>query len=48
VLFCAAIAIFVWWTHRDNLRKLARGQENRFGRERKASGSPMEEGERAE
>ena len=48
VLFCAAIAIFVWWTHRDNLRKLARGQENRFGRERKASRSPREEGERAE
>jgi glycerol-3-phosphate acyltransferase PlsY len=48
VLFCAAIAVFVWWTHRDNLRKLARGQENRFGRERRASGSPGEEGERAE
>ena len=45
VLFCAAIAIFVWWTHRDNLRKLSRGQENRFGRERQAS---REEGERAE
>ena len=48
VLFCAAIAIFVWWTHRDNLRKLARGQENRFGGERKASRSSREEGERAE
>ncbi|MDP2482924.1 MAG: glycerol-3-phosphate 1-O-acyltransferase PlsY [Candidatus Palauibacterales bacterium] len=32
VLFCAAIAIFVWWTHRGNLRRLSRGQENRFGR----------------
>jgi glycerol-3-phosphate acyltransferase PlsY len=32
VLFCAATAIFVWWTHRDNLRRLARGRENRFGR----------------
>ena len=32
VLFCAAVAAFVWWTHRENLRRLARGQENRFGR----------------
>jgi glycerol-3-phosphate acyltransferase PlsY len=31
VLFCVAIAAFVWWTHRDNLRRLARGEENRFG-----------------
>jgi len=48
VLFCAAIAIFVWWTHRDNLRKLARGQEHRFGGKRKASRSSREVGERAE
>ena len=32
VLFCVVIALFVWWTHRDNLRRLARGEENRFGR----------------
>jgi glycerol-3-phosphate acyltransferase PlsY len=31
VLFCAIIAIFVWWTHRENLRRLASGRENRFG-----------------
>ena len=36
VLFCAAVAAFVWWTHRDNLRRLARGQENRFGRRKEA------------
>jgi len=30
VLFCSAIAIFVWWTHRENLRRLADGTENRF------------------
>ncbi len=39
VLFCAAIAMFVWWTHRDNLGKLARGEENRFGRNPEASDS---------
>jgi glycerol-3-phosphate acyltransferase PlsY len=48
VLFCAAIAIFVWWTHRDNLRRLARGQENTFGRDPKESGSSGEDGEHAE
>lgn len=31
VLFCAAVAIFVWWTHRENLRRLSAGRENRFG-----------------
>ena len=39
VLFCAAIAMFVWWTHRDNLGRLARGEENRFGRNPEASDS---------
>lgn len=34
VIFCVAIASFVWWTHRDNLRRLARGEENRFGSDR--------------
>jgi glycerol-3-phosphate acyltransferase PlsY len=29
--FCAAVAAFVWWTHRSNLVRLARGEENRFG-----------------
>jgi len=48
VLFCAAIAIFVWWTHRDNLSRLARGQENRFGRNRQEFGSSQDGGEGAE
>ena len=48
VFFCSAIAIFVWWTHRDNMRRLSRGEENRFGRSRAGSDSPGEEGERAE
>ena len=36
VLFCAAVAAFVWCTHRDNLRRLARGEENRFGQRKEA------------
>jgi glycerol-3-phosphate acyltransferase PlsY len=42
VLFCAAVAAFVWWTHRENLRRLARRQENRFGRRKE---SEVEHGE---
>jgi glycerol-3-phosphate acyltransferase PlsY len=38
VVFCAGVVAFVWWTHRDNLRRLARGEENRFGRPRPRSG----------
>lgn len=30
-LFCAGVALFVWWTHRSNLARLARGEELRFG-----------------
>ncbi len=44
VAFCAAVAAFVWWTHRDNLRRLVRGEENRFGQEKQGGG----QGERAE
>ena len=44
VAFCAAVAAFVWWTHRDNLRRLARGQENRFGQGKQRGGK----GERAQ
>lgn len=32
--FCAAIALFVWWTHRENLRRLRDGTEHRFGARR--------------
>lgn len=28
--FCAAAAMFVWWTHRSNIRRLMRGEEHRF------------------
>lgn len=31
VLFTAGLAAFVWWTHRENLGRLARGEELRFG-----------------
>lgn len=30
--FCAFVALFVWWTHRANLRRLLRGEELRFRR----------------
>lgn len=46
VAFCAAIALFVWWTHRTNLRRLARGEENRFGSPRTTRpGEDMSRGE---
>ncbi|NNK48842.1 MAG: glycerol-3-phosphate 1-O-acyltransferase PlsY, partial [Gemmatimonadetes bacterium] len=47
ILFCSAIAMFVWWTHRDNIRRLMQGEENRFGRSQGASSSEKGEGERA-
>ena len=47
VLFSAAVAILVWWTHRGNLKRLARGQEHRFGRKRDISESSTSEGGRA-
>ncbi len=34
--FTVALAIFVVWAHRSNLRRLARGEENRFGRKETA------------
>lgn len=38
VVFCAGLALFVWWTHRENLRRLALGEEKRlFGMGRKSS-----------
>ncbi len=32
VLFAAALSAFVIWAHRANVRRLLRGEENRFGR----------------
>jgi acyl phosphate:glycerol-3-phosphate acyltransferase len=29
---CAAIAVFVFWTHRANIQRLRQGTENRFGK----------------
>lgn len=31
VAFTVALAVFVWWTHRENLVRLSRGEELRFG-----------------
>lgn len=31
VLFTIGLAVFVWWTHRENVARLARGEELRFG-----------------
>lgn len=30
-VFCAGVAAFVWWTHRSNVGRLARGEELKFG-----------------
>jgi glycerol-3-phosphate acyltransferase PlsY len=38
--FTIALAAFVVWAHRSNLRRLVRGEENRFGRERPAREDP--------
>ncbi|MFQ5746451.1 MAG: glycerol-3-phosphate 1-O-acyltransferase PlsY [Gemmatimonadota bacterium] len=40
ILFTVGVALFVWWTHRENLARLMRGQELRFRRR----GSAGEEG----
>ena len=45
VVFCAAVAAFVWWTHRANLRRLTRGEENRFGTRRSAASENLVTGE---
>lgn len=36
VWFCAVVALFVWWTHRENIRRLAAGTEHRFGSGRRS------------
>jgi len=35
--FTAALAVFVIWAHRANVRRLLRGEENRFGRRETSS-----------
>lgn len=32
VVFTTALAVFVIWAHRSNIRRLLRGEENRFGK----------------
>lgn len=39
VWFCAIVAVFVWWTHRENIRRLLAGTEHRFGSGRRRSGA---------
>jgi glycerol-3-phosphate acyltransferase PlsY len=36
VLVSASVAAFVFWTHRDNIGRLRRGEERRVGRTRQA------------
>jgi glycerol-3-phosphate acyltransferase PlsY len=31
-IICLALAVFVIWSHRENIRKIARGEERRIGR----------------
>jgi glycerol-3-phosphate acyltransferase PlsY len=31
VAFTVALAAFVFWAHRSNIRRLLKGEENRFG-----------------
>lgn len=38
--FAAALALLVWWTHRENLGRLARGEELRFGETRPDPAAP--------
>jgi glycerol-3-phosphate acyltransferase PlsY len=36
ILFTVALALFVFWAHRSNIRRLLKGEENRFGRKKTA------------
>lgn len=40
VWFATALAVFVIWKHRSNIRRLLRGEENRFGRKAPADPPP--------
>lgn len=42
VAFTAVLALFVWWTHRENVGRLARGEELRFGGGAAEGASPGE------
>lgn len=34
LIFTAALALFVFWAHRSNIRRILRGEENRFGKKK--------------
>jgi len=36
IVFTAALAVFVFWAHRSNIRRLLKGEENRFGKKKGA------------
>lgn len=42
VAFTAMLALFVWWTHRENVGRLVRGEELRFGGGPTEAASPGE------
>lgn len=44
VVFSAALAAFVIWAHRSNVRRLLRGEENRFGASRARRGKEVANG----
>jgi glycerol-3-phosphate acyltransferase PlsY len=37
LIFTAALAVFVFWAHRSNIRRILKGEENRFGKKRDSS-----------
>jgi glycerol-3-phosphate acyltransferase PlsY len=43
-LVSIAVAAFVFWTHRSNIRRLRRGEEPRFGRKSPPSAQPGDPG----
>ncbi|MEE9206825.1 MAG: glycerol-3-phosphate 1-O-acyltransferase PlsY [Gemmatimonadota bacterium] len=41
--FCVALALFVWWTHRENMLRLSRGEEKRILGRRRSKANPGQE-----
>jgi hypothetical protein len=35
LVFTGALAVFVAWAHRSNIRRILKGEENRFGKKRR-------------
>jgi glycerol-3-phosphate acyltransferase PlsY len=40
IAFTLGLAVFVFWAHRSNIRRLLRGEENRFGRNKTGGENP--------